>query len=61
MCIRDRNEGIHSFILWGSLHEDSLQANNIITENLSKSIVVLPVNHDLTSSDINRVIKIINA
>ncbi len=55
------NEGIHSFILWGYLHEDFLQVKNTDSENLSKSIVVLPVNHDLTSSDINRVIEIINA
>ena len=54
------DQGIHSFILWDSLHVDALAKNDKYSKYLSDSIVVLPVNHDLSIKDINRVIKVIN-
>jgi hypothetical protein len=52
------NEGIHSFILWGSIHNDALGNNNI--NCLLDSLLILPVNQDLSSDDIKKIIKIIN-
>jgi len=53
------NAGIHSFILWGSIHSDVSERNNNINCLLG-SLLILPVNQDLSSDDINTIIKIIN-
>jgi len=53
--------GIHTFILWGTLHEDVLENNNIGDIYLTNSVLILPVNQDLTFDDINTIIRIINA
>jgi len=53
-------KGIHSFILWGSLHDNVPVKSNKYSKYLSDSIVVLPVNHDLSIKDIDRVIRVIN-
>ena len=47
--------------LWDLLHEDALERQNKDTNYLSHSILILPVNQDLTSDDINNIIRIINA
>ena len=54
------SKGIHSFLLWGSLHEDALECNNKDSNYLSKSTLILPVNQDLTLDEINKISKIIN-
>lgn len=54
------DQGIHSFILWGSLHKDLENKKNNMSQYLSDSIIVLPVNHDLSIKDIDRVIEVIN-
>ena len=54
-------EGIHSFILWGSLHNDSSREESEYSNYLSHSNIILPVNQDLSSSDINKIIDILNA
>ena len=53
------NAGIHSFILWGSIHKDVLERNNNIN-CLLDSLLILPVNQDLSSDDIKKIIEIIN-
>ena len=54
-------EGIHSFILWRSLHNDSSGEKSEYSNYLSHSNIILPVNQDLSSSDINKIIDILNA
>jgi len=54
-------QGVHSFILWESLHLDALEKSNIDIKYLRQSILILPVNQDLTLEDINNIIQIINA
>ncbi len=54
------DQGIHSFILWSSLHKDLENTKNNISQYLSDSIIILPVNHDLSIKDIDRVIEVIN-
>jgi len=54
------DEGIHSFVLWNTLHEDIENKDNSISQYLSYSIIVLPVNHDLSIRDIDRIIGVIN-
>jgi hypothetical protein len=53
------NVGIHSFILWGTIHPEVPGRNNNINY-LLKSLLILPVNQDLSSDDIKKIIKIIN-
>ena len=52
---------IHSFILWGSLHNDLSGEEREYSNYLSHSNIILPVNQDLSSSDINKIIDILNA
>ena len=54
------DQGIHSFMLWGSLHKDLANKKNNISQYLSDSIIILPVNHDLSIKDIDRVIEVVN-
>ena len=54
------NHGIHSFLLWSSLHKDALEYNNKDSNYLSKSTIILPVNQDLTIDEINKISNIIN-
>ncbi len=54
------DKGIHSFILWSSLHDNVPVKSNKRSKHLSDSIIVLPVNHDLSTKDIDRVIGVIN-
>ena len=53
-------EGIHSFILWRSLHNDSSGEKSEYSNYLSHSNLILPVNQDLSSRDINKIIDILN-
>jgi hypothetical protein len=52
--------GIHSFILWDTLHEDLSQEESKYFDYLSNSNLILPVNQDLSSNDIDRIINILN-
>ena len=54
------DQGIHSFILWKKLHPSILNDQNRVSEYLSNSIIILPVNHDLSIKDIDKVIEVIN-
>jgi hypothetical protein len=54
------SKGVHSFLLWGSLHKDALECNNKELNYLSKSIIILPVNQDLTPNEITKICDIIN-
>lgn len=51
---------IHSFILWKDLHNDIPSKNKECAHFLSNSIIVLPVNHDLSSKDIDKVIEVVS-
>ena len=52
--------GIHSFILWGNLHEDVSIIESQSSEILSNSNLILPVNQDLSSNDIKKIVKTLN-
>jgi hypothetical protein len=54
------NKGIHSFLLWDQLHEDASECNDMSSDYLSKSILILPVNQDLTTDAMNKISEIIN-
>ena len=54
------NKGIHSFILWNKLHPNIEENKSLVSEYLSNSIIILPVNHDLPIKDIDTVIEAIN-
>ena len=50
------NKGIHSFILW----KDCLSSSKF-SDDLTKKIIILPVNHDLYQDDLKEIIKVVNA
>ena len=52
--------GVHSFILWDTLHEDLSREKSKYSNYLSNSNLILPVNQDLSSNDIDRIINILN-
>ena len=52
--------GVHSFILWSDLHKDIPSKYSNETIYLSNSILILPVNQDLSLNDIKKIIEIIN-
>jgi hypothetical protein len=52
--------GVHSFILWENLHEDISFQKFEDSKILSHSNLILPVNQDLSSNDIYRIINILN-
>lgn len=52
--------GVHSFILWENLHEDVSSQKNEDLKLLSGSNLILPVNQDLSSNDIHKIIDILN-
>lgn len=54
------NKGIHSFVLWKPLHMDIPEEKRKCSKYLSNSVVVLPVNHDLSIKDIDKIIGVIN-
>ena len=54
------SKGVHSFLLWGSLHKDASECNNKELHYLSKSIIILPINQDLTPNEITKICEIIN-
>lgn len=54
------SHGVHTFLLWEALHKDVLTINDKGADYLSKSIIILPVNQDLSSNEINKISKIIN-
>lgn len=53
-------KGVHSFLLWGSLHKDASEFINKELNYLSKSLIILPVNQDLTLNEIDKICKIID-
>jgi hypothetical protein len=52
--------GVHSFILWEDLHEDVSTQVSEESNLLSCSNLILPVNQDLSSNDIHKIIEILN-
>ena len=43
--------GVHSFILWDTLHEDLSREKSKYSNYLSNSNLILPVNQDLSSNE----------
>ena len=52
--------GVHSFVLWDTLHEDITHIKNTDSNYLSNSNLILPVNQDLSSNDIDKILNILN-
>lgn len=52
--------GVHTFILWENLHEDISVHKSENSKFLSRSNLILPVNQDLTSNDIYKIIEILH-
>ena len=55
------DKGVHSFILWHPLNRNSTKEADEYSNYLSHSNIILPVNQDLSSSDIDKIIEILNA
>ena len=52
--------GVHTFILWENLHEDISFHKSENSKFLSRSNLILPVNQDLSSNDIYKIIEILH-
>jgi len=52
--------GVHSFILWDTLHEDVSLKETKDSNYLSNSNLILPVNQDLSLNDIDKILNILN-